>query len=386
MPQFEYEARSPDGDTVSGRLQALDAQAAARDLREGGLFPVRIAPVGASPWGASIRHYLRPVSPSRHAQFFTQLASLLRSGVNAHDAFDELSHVAGDRRLSRVAREISDRVGEGAPLADEFARYPAIFPSYVSGMIAAGEQLGSLPEALQELAEQFEAEARLEGRLKWLRVYYGAVLVLALLVAPFPWMISRGIGWYAELAATRLLPVLGAAVALIFVLRALRAVPAYERLRSRAVLALPVFGSLPRWAAVARLLRTMNFGQRAGVTLHQALELAGETTGHASMRRAAGNAARRIRTGVGADDAVARMGFLPRRIRQMIAGGERTGDLQRRFDAAADHAVERRDAAIDAISSGSAAVALVGGAAIALIALVIAWRSYYDALFELADL
>jgi type II secretory pathway component PulF len=386
MPQFEYEARAPDGDTVCGILQAPDARAGARDLREGGLFPVRIAPVGASAWGASVRHHLRPVSASHHAQSFTQLASLLRSGVNAHDAFDELSQRVGDRRLSRVAREISDRVAEGAPLADEFARYPAIFPAHVSGMIDAGEQLGALPEALQELADQFEAEARLQGRLKWLRVYYGAVLVLALLVAPFPWMISRGVGWYAELAATRLLPILGGTVGLIFALRALRAVPAYERLRSRAVLALPLFGTLPRWSAVARLLRTMNFAQRAGVTFHQALELAGEATGHPPMRRSAAEAARTIRTGAGADDAIAQMRFLPRRVRQMIAEGERTGELQRRFDAAAEYAVERRDSAINAISSGSAAVALVGGAVIALIALIIAWRSYYDALFELADL
>ncbi|MFW5868653.1 MAG: type II secretion system F family protein [Armatimonadota bacterium] len=384
MPQFEYQAQSRSGERVSGTVTAADARAAARELREGDLFPVRIAQAGPSSWGASVRHHLRPVAPSHHAQFFTQLASLLRSGVNAHDAFDELSAAAADGRLARVAAEISERVAEGAPLADEFARYPALFPDYVAGLVAAGEQLGALPEMLQELADQFEAEARLRGRLKWLRVYYGAVLVLALLVAPFPWVVSRGVGWYAEIAATRLAPILVGAVALIFVFRALRAVPAYERLRSRVVLALPVFGSLLRWAGIARFMRTLNFAQRSGVTFHQALELAGEAAGYAPMRRSAADAATRVRTGTSLDEAVSQMCFLPRRVRQMIAGGERTGDLERRFDAAADFATERREAAVNAISSGTAGVALAGSAVIVLIALVVAWRSYYDALFELA--
>ena len=384
MPQFEYQAQSRTGERVSGIVSAPDSHAAARELREGDLFPVHIEQVRRSSWGASVRHYLRPVAPARHAQFFTQLASLLRSGINAHDAFDELSHLTGDRRLSRVAREISGRAAEGVSLADEFARYPAVFPRYVPGLVEAGEQLGALPEMLQELADQFEAEARLQGRMKWLRAYYGVVLVLALLVAPFPWIVSRGFGWYANLAATRLVPILGGLAVLAFELRALRTFPAYDSLRARVVLAIPLFGSLLRWAAVGRFLRTLNFAQRSGVTFHQALELAGDAAGYAPMRRSAAEAATRVRTGMSLDEATARMRFLPQRVRQMLAGAERTGELERRFDAAADFAAERRDSAVNSISGGAAGVALAGSAVIVLIALAIAWRSYYDAIFELA--
>jgi type II secretory pathway component PulF len=195
-------------------------------------------------------------------------------------------------------------------------------------------------------------------------------------------MVSRGIGWYAELAATRLVPILIGAVAFFYVMRALRAVPAWERLRSRVALALPVFGTLTRWSAVARFLRTLSFAERAGVTFHQALDLAGEATGHASMQRDAHAAATDVRTGSGLSDAVAGIGFLPRPITQMLAGAGRTGELERRLESAADFADERHEAAVDAVSSRTAVVALVGGAVVALIALAIAWRSYYEALFE----
>lgn len=237
---------------------------------------------------------------------------------------------------------------------------------------------------LQELADQFEAQSRLGGRLKWIRLYYTAVLVLALLVAPLPWIISRGFGWYADLAATRLLPILAGLIVLFFVLRALRAVPAFERLRSRALLAVPVFGAMARWSAVARFVRTLNLAQRAGVTFHQALELAGDAAGFAHLRDAARAVAVRVRAGMGLDEAVGRLRFLPLRIRQMIAGGERTGELERRLDAAAHYAIERRETAVNRISTGAAGVSLAGSAVVVGVALYFAYKGYVDALFERA--
>lgn len=386
MPQFDYQAQSRGGERVSGTVSAADAHDAARALRDQGLFPVRLAPVGVSPWGASAIHHLRPVSPANLAQFFTQLASLLRGGLNAHDALDELSALVGDRRLGRVAGEISARAAEGVGLAEEFARYPAIFPRHVTGFVAAGEELGELPAMLQELAEQYQTEARLEGRLRWLRLYYGAVLVLALLVVPFPWMVSRGLSWYAGILLTRLLPILAGAVALIFAARLLNANPTAAEVRSRALFALPLLGGLARWSAVARFLRTLNLSQRAGVTFHRALELAGDATGSEAMRRSAVGAAADVRAGSGLDEAVAKVRFLPRRIQQMMMGAERTGELERRLDAAAAYAIEQREASVNAISSGAAVTALLGSAVVVLIALAAAWRNFYAALLERAGL
>jgi type II secretory pathway component PulF len=384
MPQFHYEAQSRDGRRVGGTVSAADAHAAAHALREEGLFPVRIVLVGAPRWGASVIHRLRPISPGGFAQFFTQLASLLRAGVNAHDALDELAALAGDRRLRRVSGEIAEQAAEGMSLAEQFARYPAIFPRHIVGFVAAGEELGALPEMLAELAAQYETQMRLQGRLLWLRVYYGAVLVLALLVAPFPWMIARGFGWYVHLFLTRLLPIIALAVLLIYALRAANAVPAIAALRSRLSLSIPLFGTLARWSALARFLCTLNFAQHAGVTMHHALDLAGEVTEHPGMRRAAERAATSIRHGAPLESALTQMRFLPLRIRQMLQGADRTGELERRLSAAADYAIERREASVNAISAGSAVGALVGSAVIVAIALYVAWSNFYDALFERA--
>ncbi len=382
MPQFEYEARNDNGARVSGSIHAEDERAAAHALREDDLYPVSIDKQRVSGWGASVFHYIFPVPPSGFAQFFEQLASLLRSGVNPADTFDELSALATNRRLRRVAREISDHAAGGGALADQFARYPALFDSHVPGMVEAGERLGALPEMLQQLADQYRTRSRLQGRLKWLRLYYTAVLVLAVLVAPITMMVSRGFGWYLDLLATRLVPLLAAIVAVYFAARSLNAIPWIAHLRSRIVLAIPVFGSLARWGAVARFLQTMNFAQRSGVTFHQALDLAGEAAGNEPMHRSAARAATRVRSGAGISEALSQMSFLPKHIRRMLAGGERTGELERRFEAAAEEATERREAAVNMISSGSAVAALAVSAVIVALAAIFAWRNLYAPYFE----
>ena len=118
--------------------------------------------------------------------------------------------------------------------------------------------------------------------------------------------------------------------------------------------------------------------------MHHALDLAGGVTEHPAMRRSAERAATSIRHGAPLESALTGMRFLPLRIRQMLQGAERTGELERRLSAAADYAIERREASVNGISAGSAVGALVGSAVIVAIALYVAWSNFYDALFERA--
>ncbi|MGC9320404.1 MAG: type II secretion system F family protein, partial [Armatimonadota bacterium] len=179
MARFEFVAQDGHGTRRTGMLEATDRSAAAQQLRERDLRPIRIT--AAEPeverWAAGFLHRAFPVAPASLAQFFAQLAGLIRGGVTAHEAMREMSATVHDRRLARTADEMAPRLAEGAALADLFSRYPALFPGHVMALIRAGEELGGLPEVLQSLADQYETEAKVEARLRWVRLYYGAVLV-----------------------------------------------------------------------------------------------------------------------------------------------------------------------------------------------------------------
>ncbi|MEA3247514.1 MAG: type II secretion system F family protein, partial [Gemmatimonadota bacterium] len=94
--------------------------------------------------------------------------------------------------------------------------------------------------------------------------------------------------------------------------------------------------------------------------------------------------AMRIRHGRSLAEALAQMNALPRPIRDMLAAAERSGSVEASTATAAEHAAQERDAAADTVVAGSAAGALALGAVITLIALAIAWRNLYEAIFERA--
>lgn len=387
MPRFRYVAKNKQGEEQSGVIEALDRAAAAAQLRARGLWATHLETAAGRrgpAWARNPLYPLHPIHPATMAQFFGQLATLLRSGINAHEAMDDLTERIGDRRLRRAAREMAAALAEGSSLADEMARYPNFFPRHIVGAIGAGETFGGLPEVLADLAEQLTTEATLRGRLRWLKYYYGAVLVLAVLVPYFPLMISRGMRWYLRLLLTRLLPGLGLAGVLIATAIVLLNLPTMAALRSRLAVSVPVFGALVRCTALVRFARTLQLSQRAGVTLDQGLEAAGLATGHPPISRGASRAAELVRSGESLADALAHLAILPRKLRDMLATGERAGNLEEALDSAAAWADERRLAAVNGVTAGAAGGALALAGIVTLIALVIAWRNYYLAIFERA--
>ncbi len=384
MPVFVYQARDKSGARCRGTMEALTGAAVAAKLREQGLYPTRIREAAAdtAPWASGFRHALRPVSKAHLAQFFSQLAGLLRSGINAHEAMTHLAAQLGDARLARVAREVAPRLAEGEGLADNLARYPLLFPAHVPAMVRAGEQFGALPAVLDSLAEQLTIEATIASRLRWVRWYYSAVLVFAVLVAPFPLMIARGIAWYGRLALGTLLPGLAGAFILLWVLGAVLNLPAFGGLRLILLCGLPLFGSIARWGVLSRLLETLQIAQRAGVTFDQGLETAGLATGHPHVTAAAHTAAERLRRGASMDEVLDDRRLLPAQAREMLVAGARAGRLEASIATATQWARERRDAAVAAVTGAAVGGALVLSALVTLVALAVAWRNYYSALFE----
>ena len=388
MPIFHYRARDRRGNTREGEIEAPDPSAAAAELRRREMWPTSIEEAaGPQPerWQQGPWTILNPPSPGELGRFLAQLASLLNSGVNAHEAMSDVAERTADRRLQRAAAEMAQGLAAGAAMADQMARYPNLFPPHVIGSVEAGESFGGLPEVLGALAGQLATEATLQARLRWLRLYYGVVLGLAVLVAPFPLMVARGMRWYLMLEATRVLP---AAAGLIILLVFARVASGRRgaALWSRLVIRIPVFGSLARWSALVRFLTAMQLSQRAGATLDRGLVAGGQATGHAHIAAAAERAAQLVQAGRGLGEALPETGLLPPRIINMLAVAERAGTIEDALDNAAQWAEERRSASVNIITTGTAAGGLAVAAVATLIALALAYTNLYRAVFERAGI
>jgi general secretion pathway protein F len=91
------------------------------------------------------------------SRFAVTLAALLRSGVPALQALTIVQNVVDNQVLSRVVREIHDRILEGADISGPMKK-SGIFPPVVGYMISIGEQSGQLEEMLERVAESYDEE------------------------------------------------------------------------------------------------------------------------------------------------------------------------------------------------------------------------------------
>ena len=387
MPLYHYRARNKQGNTSEGTLEASNPSAAGAQLRQQGLWANNIRESkGPEPaaWQAGILNTARPPSPAHLGQFLAQLASLLRSGINAHDAMSDLAERTGDARLQRAASEIALGLAQGYSLAEQTARYPNLFPPHVVGAVEAGEQFGALPQTLEDLATQAATETMLQGRLKWLRIYYGVTMILAVLVTPFPMMIVRGMSWYLTLLGTRLLPGIIGALILIRLAQIALAQPPFANVRSTISLKTPVLGSMAAWTAVVRFCSVLRLSQRAGAPLGDGLNAAARATGHAPIIARAQAASQSVADGGSLADVLPSIGLLVKRTITVLATGERAGTLEEALDKVTEQAEERRLASVNIMSGGIAGGALVMTGLVTLVALALAWTNYYQAVFERA--
>ena len=148
MSAFEYTALAANGRKTRGLTEADSERHARRVLRERGLLPLTVRPVGASATqaGATTRDTSRLRLGTTEIVLFTRLlGALLEAGLPLDDALSAIARQSGDASLRRVALDVRAGVLEGRSLADALARFPRTFPEVYLATVGAGEQTRLLP-------------------------------------------------------------------------------------------------------------------------------------------------------------------------------------------------------------------------------------------------
>jgi general secretion pathway protein F len=188
MPDFAYVARDMTGKSLTGTIAANSARDAATQLGAKSLFPISIT-INKGSQVISTRR----VSGSQMASFYSQLGSLLRSGVPMLRALSVLASQSGSSRtLRNVVSEIKSKVEEGESLGEAMARYPRIFNDMAVNMIRAGSEGGFLEDALERVGGFIEQQEEMKGKTIGALAYpvfvmtVGIVVVTVLLVVFVP--------------------------------------------------------------------------------------------------------------------------------------------------------------------------------------------------------
>ena len=346
MGAYEYQALNRRGREQRGVLQGDTARQVRQLLREQGLSPLKVEPVTESAAGGRGWFTGGRLAPAERALIIRQLGSLGEAGLPLEEALGTVAEQSEKTAVRRILIGLRSRVMEGHSLSTSMAAFPRAFPELYRATIAAGEQSGRLDPVLERLADYAERREAL-GRTTWLALLYPAILTVVALamvtglmayVVPRVAVVFESFDTELPLLTRSLMAVsdllgryggwglvalLALVVALLFALRSEPVRRAWHGLLLRT----PVVGRLARAAETARFVRTLSILVGSAVPLLEALSIAGRVAGNLVVRDAVREVTVRVREGSSLHRAMAQSRQFPPLVVRLIAGGEKSGDL-----------------------------------------------------------
>jgi type IV pilus assembly protein PilC len=389
---YAYKVRDREGKVLGGSLEAESEDAVVARLRQLGYAPISIE----AEKGAGLKSEVRLPGAGRVklkdlAVFSRQFATMINSGLSLLRALTILGEQTSNRRLGEVITQVRAEVEKGTSLSAAMARHPRVFNRLYVAMVRAGEIGGFLDQVLVKVAETFEKEVALRGKIRSAMTYPVVVfaMVLMIVTAMLIFIVPTFESLYESLGGVLPLPtrmligasqgvrryfllVLLAVVVAVFAFRRWKATPAGRYRIDQFKLKVKVFGPLFHKTALSRFSRTLATLIRSGVPILQALEIVAETVNNGVISRAVRDVQESVREGESLATPLSKHPTFPAMVVQMMAVGEETGALDTMLSKVADFYDQEVEAAVASLTSMIEPIliavmgAAVGGMVIAL--------------------
>lgn len=291
------------------------------------------------------------VKQERLVPFFRRLATMMKSGVNAANAFEFLAQGEDDPNLAEALELVTQMVMSGHTISSALAspRLKLVFDPTVIGMFRVGEQTGGLTEVAERLADLLEKQQRLRREVVSAMTYPAALLlVIGVVAAIFIVVLGpRDSGLFAMFDSELPWPTevlvngadvlkspawLGGALALLvgfcFWFRSRwRSTPSFRLTVDSLLLEIPLIGILIQKIESARMLYVIATATEVGIPMVRSLDLAHHVCGNAQLKTRFSDAFKLFRNGTELDEALERMEVFPQMVTSMIRLGLEAGSL-----------------------------------------------------------
>lgn len=384
MALFDYSGFDSDGRKVNGRCEGSGQRTVMASLRQQGIFATEVVSADSRP-AQRLWQRLRsaPVPVEDLAIATRQLATLLSAGL----ALDEtLATVAGQLerpQLSSALNRVREAVVQGEALHLALAGEERIFPTIYLSMVEVGENSGTLDQALANLADLLEEQARLRSRITAALAYpllmalvgSGVLLFLVGYVLP---KVTRMLVELEQvlplptrmlIASSELLQSYGWLIFSLLIVALLLTKRWANKEQGRLTLdrwrlQLPLLGRLSLLIATSRFSRTLATLLGSGQPLLRALEITGRLLDNQVLQQAIERAGRQVREGSSLAAPLQKEGLFPAMLIQMIAVGEKSGELEQMLRRVADTSDQQIELSINRLLAllEPVMILLMGGA------------------------
>ena len=386
---FEYKGIA-EGKYTEGVVEALDKDEASFKLREKKVIITsinivkgqKIKKAKKAGQGAGFLGdlFIGKVKTSDLTLFSKKISTMVKAGLPILDSFKMVEEQTENKRLKLIINQISKDLEAGTSLSKCFAKNPDVFDKIFVNMIKAGEASGKLDIFLMKLTEILERREDIRRKIKSASFYpkilffvAGGITVFMLLKVvpifeemyggmgvPLPGltkMIISASNFVSSMAGLMSFVVLGLAYYLFGY--ANKRFPKFKRRIDKLSFKLPIFGNLIAQSIYARVALIMSNLVAAGVSVIETLEIVKETNDNLIISDAIENVKRGVFSGMDLSKLFLKEVAFPPQFGQLIAVGEKTGNLEEMFISIANYYQEEFDNAVKTLSTAIEPIMIV---------------------------
>lgn len=339
---FRYQAIDRRGTRRRGVLRAENQNEAFRQMRAAGLQPVRLRAVRAR------ESRRKKVTIKDLAQFTYQFAVLMEARIPIVEGLRSIAEQEQNPALRVLIADVADRIAGGSNVTSALSAHREILGEVYVESVRAAERSGTMIEVLTNLAEMLDRQHDMQKGVKAALMYPAcvigalglAVVFLMLFVVPrfatmfasrglelpMPTQVLIGISgfitsyWYVLLS--------GLVVAVLLARRAWRR-PSSRRQLDTLLHRIPFIRDMLRGLAISRFAQVLGISLRSGLSLLDALEMAGRASARPLLLEDAEKMREQVNHGGRLADVLLTCSYVPPFTRRMLSAGEEAAELPR---------------------------------------------------------
>jgi len=352
---FDYVALNTSGKQTKGVMEADSQRQVRQLLRDKGMIPLSVDASASKTQGGfagSSRFGGGPSINVRDLSLITrQMATLVQAGLPLEEVLNAVSRQTENSKVRSILMAVRSKVLEGYSLANAFGEYPNAFPKLYRATVSAGEHSGHLDIVMNRLADYTESSHAIKRSITAALVYPAILLFVSITIVIFlmtsvvPGVIKVFDDNQQDLPVITVVLVaisdffshyglyfLGGLIVVGVGIHSLLKNPEIRLSFHRRLLGTPVVGKLIRTIDTARFASTLSILTSSGVTLVDAMKIAGEVLSNEWLKLRVVDALKSVSEGSSLKNALEQAGYFPPMMLHMIASGEASGELDTMLD------------------------------------------------------
>lgn len=346
MPVYKYSAKNLQSVVVRGTIEASDPEVVRRTLRQKNEFALKIVEVQEN----KKPYKLKPMELS---DFSRQVASMMASGITVIRAIKIMAERDIKLPLKKVYDILYREIQHGNTLSFAMEATGGSFPELLINMFKAGEASGQMEGTARKMADHYEKEHKLNGKIKSAMTYPAILFVVTIMVViliftlilpqfftlfkgiELPMITQIMINISSSLTNYWLFYIIGTLI-MIVLIKFLLSIPSVKLGLDKFKLKIPQIGKLLKIIYTARFARTLSSLYSSGLAMINALNISGSIIGNTYLQSQFPNAIAQVRNGESLSASIATIkGFDPKLV-STIYIGEESGNLDEMLETVAD--------------------------------------------------